>query len=111
MVTNYSNQGDMHLSPKGSGTDDGSNAFYDTLMTATTIPKNKNELLPYRNAVEYGSCGRRQETSDGNLMVFDIILDISIIFPVQLTTSRIGNHTRLIHTLLNVMTIHTYIHK
>ena len=33
----------------------------------------------------------------------------NIIFPVQLTTSRIGNHTRLIHTLLYVMTIHTYI--
>ena len=29
------------------------------------------------------------------------------IFPVQLTTSRIGNLTRLIHTLLYVMTIHT----
>ena len=26
-------------------------------------------------------------------------------------TSRIGNFTRLIHTLLYVMTIHTYIHK
>ena len=33
------------------------------------------------------------------------------IFPVQLTTSRIGNLTRLIHTLLYVMTIHTYISK
>ena len=31
------------------------------------------------------------------------------IFPVQLTTSRIGNLTRLIHTLLDVMTVHTYI--
>ena len=31
-------------------------------------------------------------------------------FPVQLTTSRIGNFTRLIHTLLYVMTIHTCIH-
>ena len=31
------------------------------------------------------------------------------IFPVRLTTSRIGNLTRLIHTLLYVMTIHTYI--
>ena len=30
------------------------------------------------------------------------------IFPVQLTTSRIGNLDRLIHTLLYVMTIHTY---
>ena len=34
----------------------------------------------------------------------------NIIFPVQLTTSRIGNLTRLIYTLLHVMTIHTYIH-
>ena len=34
----------------------------------------------------------------------------NIIFPVQLTTSRIGNLTRLTHTLLYVMTIHTYIH-
>ena len=30
----------------------------------------------------------------------------NIIFPVQLTTGRIGNLTRLIHTLLYVMTIH-----
>ena len=30
----------------------------------------------------------------------------NIIFLVQLTTSRIGNLTRLIHTLLYVMTIH-----
>ena len=34
----------------------------------------------------------------------------NIIFPVQLTTSRIGNLTRLIHALLYVMTIHTYVH-
>ena len=34
----------------------------------------------------------------------------NIIFPVQLTTCRIGNLTRLIHTLQYVMTIHTYIH-
>ena len=34
----------------------------------------------------------------------------NIIFPVQLTTSRIGNLTRLIHTLLYVMAIHKYIH-
>ena len=32
-----------------------------------------------------------------------------LIFLVQLTTSRIGNLTPLIHTLLYVMTIHTYI--
>ena len=33
-----------------------------------------------------------------------------ILSPVQLATSRIDNLTRLIHTLLYVMTIHTYIH-
>ena len=32
-----------------------------------------------------------------------------LIFPVQLTTSRIGNLTGLIHTLLYVMTIHIHI--
>ena len=32
------------------------------------------------------------------------------ILPVQLTTCRIGNLTRFIHTVLKVMTIHTYIH-
>ena len=31
------------------------------------------------------------------------------IFPVHRTTSRIGNHTRLFHTLLKVLTIHTYL--
>ena len=34
----------------------------------------------------------------------------NISFPFQLTTSRIGNLTRSIHTLLYVMNIHTYIH-
>ena len=29
-----------------------------------------------------------------------------IFFPVQLTTSRIGNHTRLIYILLKMLTIH-----
>ena len=33
-----------------------------------------------------------------------------LIFPVQLTTSRIGNLTRLIHTLAICVTIHTCIH-
>ena len=34
----------------------------------------------------------------------------TVIFAVQLTTCRIGNLTRLIHTLLYVMIIHTYLH-
>ena len=33
-----------------------------------------------------------------------------LIFPVQLTTCRTGNLTRLIHTLAICVTIHTYIH-
>ena len=33
-----------------------------------------------------------------------------LVFPVQLTTDRIGNLIRLIHTLLYVMTTHTYYH-
>ena len=32
----------------------------------------------------------------------------NIHFPVQLTTSRIGNLTRLIHTLVICVTIHSY---
>ena len=34
--------------------------------------------------------------------------DRGILIFLQLTTSRIGNLTRLIHTLLYVMTIHIY---
>ena len=34
----------------------------------------------------------------------------NIYFPCSATTSRIGNLTRLIYTLLYVMTTHTYIH-
>ena len=36
--------------------------------------------------------------------------DISI-FPVQLTTSRIGNLTRFIHTLIHVVPMHACIHE
>ena len=41
----------------------------------------------------------RRERGQGNINL-----------PVQLTTSNIGNLTRLIYTLLYVMTIQTYIH-
>ena len=33
----------------------------------------------------------------------------TFIFPLQLTMSKIGNHTRLIHTLLRVLNIHSYV--
>ena len=32
-------------------------------------------------------------------------------FPVQLTTSRIGNHTRSIHTLIKVLAIYIYTYR
>ena len=34
---------------------------------------------------------------------------VKIMLPVQLTTRRIGNNPRLIHTLLKGLTRHTYI--
>ena len=39
---------------------------------------------------------------------YNIPCSAIIIFPAQLTTSRMGNLTPLIHTLLYVMTTHTY---
>ena len=47
------------------------------------------------------SRGTKFSGANGDRQVF--------IFPVQLTTSRIGNLTRSVHTLLKVLTIHTYI--
>ena len=53
---------------------------------------------------------------DGGSLLVHAIIQYSflrgrgnIIFPVQLTTSRVGNLTRLIHTLLYVMTIHMFL--
>ena len=46
-------------------------------------------------------------TADREILFFPV----SIYFPVQLTTSRIGDLTRLIHTLAVCVTIHTYIKK
>ena len=35
----------------------------------------------------------------------------TFIFPFQLTMSRIGNHTRLVHNLAICVTKYTYIHR
>ena len=63
-------------------------------------PVSKHQIQP-----EYGRLNPSRETkfsgTHGDRGIF--------IFPAQLTTSRIGNLTRLIHTLLYVMTIRTYI--
>ena len=50
----------------------------------------------------------RDETTDRETKFSDANADREIfIFPVQLTTCRIGNLTRLIHTLAICLTIHT----
>ena len=73
----------------------------------------KNPVKKHQIQPEYGDkqtdagrdCRARRETkfscANGDRELF--------IFPVQLTTSRIGNLTRLIHTLAICVTIHTYI--
>ena len=62
-------------------------------------PVSKHQIQP-----EFGDeqAGAGREGTHGDTGIF--------IFPVQLTTSRIGNLTRLIRTLLCVMNIHTYIY-
>ena len=45
-------------------------------------------------------CQTRLEGANADREIF--------IFPVELNTSRIGNLTRLIHTLATCVTIHTY---
>ena len=61
-------------------------------------PVSKHQIRP-----EYGDSRlTRDRTAEGVRGIFS--------FPVQLTTSRIGNLTRLILLLLYVMTIYTYIH-
>ena len=78
-------------------------------------PVSKHQIQP-----EYGDeqadTGRDEPVSRDQILMH-VRGQGDIIFPVQLTTSRIGNLTRLIHTLLYVMTIHipgmcdhTYIH-
>ena len=71
----------------------------------------RNPVTKHHIQLEYGGeqadtgrdCRTRQTKFSGTNADREIF-----IFPVQRTTSRIGNHTRLIHTLMYVMIIHTY---
>ena len=72
-------------------------------------PVSKHQIQP-----EYGKMSRLTRDGTAEPVLRDQILrhargQGNIIFPVQLTTSRIGNLTRLIHTLLYVMTIHSLV--
>ena len=60
----------------------------------------KNPVSKHQIQPEYGD--KQADDTHGDRGIF--------VFSVQLTTSRISNLNRLIHTLLYVMTIHTYIH-
>ena len=61
---------------------------------------------PFHAAFLNSGMGRLNPSRETNFSGTYGNREISI-FPAQLTTSRIGNLTRLIHTLLYVMTIHT----
>ena len=55
-----------------------------------------------------GVVGRRSGNREGSHItrfIMSVPIRDGAFFPVQLTTSRIDNHTRLIHTLLKVLTI------
>ena len=75
-------------------------------------PVSKHQIQP-----EYGderagagrNCRTRLARTNSQARTAD--REITLIFPVQLTTSRIGDLTRLIHTLAVCVTIHTYIKK
>ena len=70
-------------------------------------PISKHQIQPEYGDEQAGAGrdGRTRETKfsdvNGDREIF--------IFPVQLTTSRIGNHTRLILTLAKCLAMHTYI--
>ena len=73
----------------------------------------RNLVSKHQIQPEYGDeqadAGRdcRTRPARPNSQVANVDREISI-FPVQLTTSRIGNHTRSIHTLATyVLTLHT----
>ena len=78
-----------------------------------TVELGRNPVSKHQIQPEYGDeqadAGRLNPSRETKFSGTHEDRGISI-FPVQLTTSRIGNLTRLIHTLLYVMIIHTYIH-
>ena len=73
-------------------------------------PVSKHQIQPeYRD--ERADAGRNCQTllARPNSQARTADREIMLIFPVQLTTSRIGDLTRLIHTLAVCVAIHTYI--
>ena len=66
-------------------------------------PVSKLQIQP-----EYGGTGLPDPSCETKFSGANADREI-FIFPVQLTTRRVGNLTRLIHTLAICVTIHTYI--
>ena len=87
-------------------------AFFEVFLGGSITLKHAQVLLSDRHTRFSLSMEMSRLTRDGTAepVSRDQILrhargQGSIVFPVQLTTSRIGNLTRLIHSLLYVMTI------
>ena len=72
-------------------------------------PVSKHQIQPeYGDEQANARRGLPNPSSETNFSGANANREI-FIFPVQLTTSRISNLTRLIHTLALCVTIHTYI--
>ena len=71
-------------------------------------PVSKDQIQPEYYGDEQADAGRDYQTrlARPNSQARTETVEF---FPVQLTTSRIGNLTRLIHTLLYVTTMHIYL--
>ena len=92
----------------------GLNKYMDAAAELGRNPASKQQIQP-QYAHEQADAGRdcRARLARPNSQARTRTGENSIfIFPIQLTTSRIGNLTRLIHTLAICMTIpyHTYMY-
>ena len=75
------------------------------------MPKKKKKYRPIGTTIHVQlklANVRKKCTWSDCTMVLRVRGQGKLIFPVQLTTSRIGNHTRLMPSLLKVMTTHTH---
>ena len=85
----------------------GLNKYMDAAAELGRNPVSKHQIKPeYGDEQAGGGTGLPKPSRETKVSGTNADRGISI-FPVQLTTSRIGNLTRLIHTLALCVTIHT----
>ena len=80
------------------------NKFIDAAAEFGRNPVSKHQIQQHEYGDEQADAGQHRRTRLARLKNADREI---LIFPVQLTTSRIGNHTRLIPTLSCYMCDHT----